>query len=103
MSSEKVRETDWKSMNHVVPKEFEKYVVMLAEACSADNELKRLTRFQKVVRAIIDDKDAAVQELVEALEFYKEAHSYFDQGATFFEVDKGERARQALAKFRGEP
>lgn len=48
--------TDWKSLNHVMPDGWEKYVTMLAEACSADNELKLITRFQKVVRLIHDEQ-----------------------------------------------
>lgn len=48
--------TDWKSLNHEVPEGWEKYLIMLCEAGSADNELKLLTRFQKVLRLIHDEQ-----------------------------------------------
>lgn len=46
--------TDWKGMNHLIPNGYEKFVVMLAEAGSADNELKLIARYQKIVRAICE-------------------------------------------------
>lgn len=46
--------TDWKAMNHIIPDGYERFVVMLAEAGSADNELKLITRYQKIVRAICE-------------------------------------------------
>ncbi len=55
MEEQQKNETDWRSMNHIIPDGFEKYVVMLAEAGSAKNELILVTRFQKVVRAIYDE------------------------------------------------
>lgn len=48
-------ETDWLSMPHECPKEMEQYLTLLCEACSAENELILLTRFQKVLRKIHDD------------------------------------------------
>ena len=47
--------TDWLSMPHECPKEMEPYLMLIVEACSADNELKMLSRFQKVLRKIHDD------------------------------------------------
>lgn len=47
---------DWKPLPHEVPKEMEPYLMMLVDACAADNELKVLTRFQKTLRKIYDDQ-----------------------------------------------
>lgn len=55
--------TDWLKLNHDMPDGWEKYVTMLAEACSADNELKLLSRFQKVVRLIHDEQCTKTAEV----------------------------------------
>lgn len=52
---------DWKSLNHEMPEGWEKYVVLLCEAGSADNELKLLIRFQKVIRLIHDEQAASLR------------------------------------------
>jgi len=52
MSDQKIKNTDWGSMDHNVPKGYDKFVVMLAEAGSAKNELILLTRYQKIIRAV---------------------------------------------------
>jgi hypothetical protein len=56
--------TDWKAMPHEIPDGWEKYVVLLCAAVSAESELKILTRFQKVVRMIHDEnvKQTASQD-----------------------------------------
>lgn len=64
MTQPKTAETNWLSLNHEVPEGYDKYVVMLAEACGADNELKLITRFQKVVRLIHDEKVAQARRQV---------------------------------------
>lgn len=45
------------------------------------------------VKALLDD----LERMREALGFYSGAANYWDMGATFFDVDKGEKAREALA------
>lgn len=47
--------TNWLSMPHELPEGTEKYLLMLIEAASAENEIKLLTRFQKVIRKMHDD------------------------------------------------
>ena len=53
--------TDWKELNHIIPPDMEQYVVMLCEAGSAKNEVVLLTRFQKVVRLIYDERIAPLE------------------------------------------
>jgi hypothetical protein len=58
-------DTDWKALDHEIPDGWEKYVVMLAEACSTDNELKLITRFQKVVRLIREQEVVPLRQAIQ--------------------------------------
>lgn len=63
-------EPDWKKMDHRITPEMEKWVVMLCQAGSADNELKLLTRFQKVVNAIYKEARAnGIEDACRHLEY----------------------------------
>lgn len=72
-------ETDWKAMNHELPADpiWEKYLVMFCEAGSADNELKLLTRFQKIIRKIYDEQVVELRESV--LEAFTQACGKYDR------------------------
>lgn len=67
-------QTKWLEMPHELTPEQEKYLFLLIEAGQAENELKLLVRYQKVVRKIYKDAQKAalelpeVRALVEALE-----------------------------------
>jgi hypothetical protein len=61
MSAPRTAETDWKSLPHELPDEMHKYLMMLTEACGAENELKLLTRFQKTLRLIHDRHTEALR------------------------------------------
>ncbi len=56
-------EINWLEMPHELPEGTEKYLMMLIEAGNADNELKLLTRFQKVIRKMHDDQKSAYDKL----------------------------------------
>jgi hypothetical protein len=94
-------ETNWRELNHEIPDGFEKYVIMLCEAGGADNELKVLTRFQKVVRLIHDDKvetlKAQNEKMREAIEcIVKNADVHFVSGMNDVGDQAIENARQVL-------
>ncbi len=97
--------TDWISLNHEIPDGFGKYVMMLAEACSADNELKLLVRFQKVVRLIHDaelsDLKSKLQMAVEALETVQNRAVTRNMHTEEIEL-LCSVARETLAKIKGE-
>lgn len=76
----------WIDLNHEVPKKYEKYVSMLCSAGDADNEVKLLARYQKIIRAIIDQKNQEAQVLVEALEFYAIEFSHYNNAAEALDV-----------------
>lgn len=48
-------DTNWKDMPHELPEEMQGYLMLLCEAGNADNELKLLTRYQKILRKIHDE------------------------------------------------
>lgn len=83
-------EIKWGELNHEVPQSLDKYVVMLASACSADNQLKLLTRFQKVVRLIKDEQIDQLQSenkaLRCALEKYKGVKMLIEVESGFPEI-----------------
>ena len=46
----------WTELDHEIPEGWDKYVLLLAEACSAKNEMILISRFQKIVRLIYDEQ-----------------------------------------------
>ncbi len=58
----------------------------------------------KLIIDLIDDLselEAKLEKCKETLRFYSGAANYWDMGATFFDVDKGDQARTVLAEIEG--
>jgi len=60
-------EPNWLEMDHRLTPDKEKWVVMLCQAAGADNELKILTRFQKVINAIYAEKVAPLEKALDRI------------------------------------